>query len=543
MNAAELFVKALQNEGVQYIFGVPGEENIAFLEQLRQSEIEFVPTRHEQGGAFMADLWGRLSGRAGVCLSTIGPGATNLMTPVADAQLDHAPLVAITAQADTTRMHKESHQYIDIVSMLRPITKWNASIRRGAIVPEVVRKAFKLAEEEKPGSTHIEFPEDVAEEEVGEPKLHELVKVRRPAPDYKAVKAAVELIKAAKRPIIMAGNGAIRKRAAQQLGILCEKTNITTCYTFMGKGAVDPDYPGNLYTVGLQSKDWVSCALDKADLVIAIGYDLVEYAPQFWNAGNNKQVLHIDFTTAEVDEYYHPELEVIGDIASSLWEINQKLDGFSKLSFELFKPFREAILKDIHEYDDDDAYPLKPQKILHDLRAVMADDDILISDVGAHKMWVARSYIARSPNSVIISNGFASMGIALPGAIGAKLLYPQRKVVALCGDGGFMMSMAELETACRLGTNIVVLIWTDSTYGLIKWKQDNKYGHSFGIDFNNPDFVKLAESFGAKGVKVGKGDDLQQILRKALTHDCPVVIDCPVDYRENIKLTDRLGQL
>ncbi len=543
-NASEMFVKALENEGVTHIFGVPGEENIDFLEAVRKSSIEFVLTRHEQGAGFMADIIGRLTGKAGVCLATIGPGATNLITPIADANLDRAPLVAITGQADTLRMHKESHQYIDVVSILQPITKWNTRIEQADMVAEAVRKAFKVAEAEKPGATHLEFPENVATEKCENPQCFEVRKVRRPAPDHKAVSSVMELIKEAKKPLIIAGNGSIRKRATKQLRLFLEKTGFPVCNTFMGKGAAGYKYPHNLFTIGLQSRDHVTCAIEEADLIICVGYDIVEYSPQFWNPDGDKKIIHIDFDQAEVDYWYNPTVEMIGDVASSLWELNEQIDdSFDRGRGQYVQKHRNLILEELHEYDNDTSFPIKPQKILHDIRSVLDGNDIVISDVGAHKMWIARMFIVEEPNTCLISNGFATMGIALPGGIAAQLTYPDRKVLTVSGDGGFLMNVQELETAVRLGMNTVNLIWTDSTFGLIEWKQRNKFGEAFGTAFTNPDWVQLAESFGAVGMKVNEGDDLQEVLKKAFACDKPVVIDCPVDYNENVKLTKRLGQL
>ena len=543
-HASEVFVKALENEGVEYIFGVPGEENIDFLEAVRKSSIRFVLTRHEQGAGFMADVYGRLTGKAGVCLATIGPGAANLVTPVADANLDHSPVLAITGQADMTSQHKESHQFVDVVSMFRPITKWNTRITRADIVAEAVRKAFKTAEAEKPGATHLEFPEDVAEEVCKKPEYFEVRKVRRPAPDHKAVDQAVEMIRNSRKPLILAGSGTIRKRATTQLRLLLQKTGIGVCNTFMAKGAAGYQYEHNLFTIGLQSRDHVTCAFEEADLIICIGYDIVEYAPRFWNPEGTKPIVHIDFEPAEVDYWYHPVCEVIGDIASTLWEINDRInDSFPKGKGSFTSKHRKRILADIHEYDGDNSFPLKPQKILHDIREVLNAEDILISDVGAHKVWIARMYTVHEPNTCIISNGFASMGIGLPGGIAAKLVYPDRNVMTISGDGGFLMNVQELETAVRLGVPTVNMVWSDGTFGLIEWKQENKFGHTFGTRFGNPDWVKLAESFGARGIRVKEGDDLRTVLKKALKSKKPVVLDCPVDYRENIKLTKRLGQL
>lgn len=544
MNASELFVSCLKNEGVQYIFGLPGEENIAFLEALRKSDIKFIPTRHEQAAAFMADVWGRLTGRAGVCLSTIGPGATNLVTAIGDAFLDRSPLVAITGQASLDRMHKESHQFIDIISMFRPITKWNSRITSPDIITESVRKAFKVAETEKPGATHLEFPEDVADMECREERSPlSRITVRRPAVDHKAVASAVEMIKAAKKPLVLCGNGAIRKRASKQLQLLLEKIKLPVTNTFMGKGAASADYSYNLFTIGLQARDHVTCAFEEADLIIAIGYDLVEYSPIFWNPRHDKQIIHIDFTEAEVDEYYHPQMELVADIAGTLWELNERFSGESADKGSWAVKHRKLILQDINEFNDDQAFPVKPQKVIHDIRQAMGDDDILISDVGAHKMWIARMYIARSPNSCLISNGLASMGIALPGAMAAKLIYPNRKVLAVCGDGGFLMNVQDLETAVRLKLPIVIMIWNDNGYGLIEWKQMNQTGHSFGVRITNPDFVKLAEAFGAIGMRVNKTAEIPSLLKAAFAADRPVVIEVPIDYSENIKLTEKLGKI
>lgn len=544
MNASELFVACLQNEGVEYIFGLPGEENITFLEALQKSDIKFITTRHEQAAAFMADVWGRLTGKAGVCLATIGPGATNLVTAIGDAYLDRSPLVAITGQAATTRMHKESHQYVDIITMFRPITKWNTPLTSPEIIPESVRKAFKLAEREKPGATHLELPEDIAEKKVD----HECSpmtthKVRRSAADFKAVAQTVELIKNSKKPLILCGNGAIRKRASKQLKLFLDKTKIAVTNTFMAKGAANWDYDYNLLTIGLQSRDYVTCAFDEADLVIAIGYDLVEYSPKFWNPKKDKKVIHIDFTEAEVDEFYHPEVELVADIAGSLWELNEKFDGSRVDMGSWSAKYRKAIMGDINEYNDDASFPPKPQKLIHDIRQALGPEDILISDVGAHKLWIARMYVAQSPNSCLISNGFASMGFALPGAMAAKLLYPDKKILAVCGDGGFLMNVQDLETAVRLKLPIVIMIWNDNGYGLIEWKQKNQFGHSFGVKLGNPDFVKLAESFGAVGMRAEKPEDVSAMLKEAFKCDRPVVLETPVDYNENLKLTEKLGRL
>jgi acetolactate synthase-1/2/3 large subunit len=541
MKASDLFVHCLEKEGVEYIFGLPGEENMDLLESLRSSSIQFITTRHEQGAAFMADVYGRLTGKAGVCLSTLGPGATNLVTGIADATLDRAPLVAITGQASLEKIHKESHQYIDVVENFRPITKWNARIEKPEIIPEVIRKGFKLAQSEKPGSCHIEVPEDVAGIDTSGSPLPSNSHRPTPGTDKASAAKALQLIAKSDYPIILAGNGVIRGRAAEALQKFAEKTRIPVAHTFMGKGVLPFDHELNLLSIGLQAHDYVNCGFDKADLILAIGYDLVEYAPKFWNPHQDKIIIHLDFTPAEVDAHYFPEVEMVGDIQQILSQLTQEANPGK--SIDCYKALRDMILSDLQEGSHNDSYPLKPQRILYDTRQVMGKEDILISDVGAHKIWVARMYPAYKPNTVIISNGFASMGIALPGAIAAKLVYPEKKVLALVGDGGFLMNVQELETACRLGTRFVCLIFNDGGYGLINWKQIREFGKPFGTSFNNPDFVKLAESFGAKGYRIGKAKELIPVLEEAFSQAVPSIIDCPVDYSENLKLTQKLGNL
>ncbi|MFH1215319.1 MAG: acetolactate synthase large subunit [Pseudomonadota bacterium] len=549
MNAAELFVKCLENEGVEFIFGVPGEENAHFMMALENSSIRFVLCRQEQGAAFIADVYGRLTGKPGVCLGTLGPGATNLVTGVADANMDRAPLVVITGQADSRRQHKESHQNMDVVRMFRPITKWAQSIIHSKNIPEVVRKAFKLATMEKPGACHIELADDIATfEATGNPlpvRNH-----RRPVPDDKIVDQAMELIFAAKKPIILAGNGAIRRRAAKQLRKFVEKTGIGVITTFMGKGSVSRTSENCLFTIGLQAQDYTKVAILEADLVITLGYDLVEYEPRLWGQSSSKgtktqKIIHIDFIPAEVDEYYGVDVEIVGDLAHTLWMMNEKVGDYRAEYPCGCKPaLRQAMLHDFTEYRDDDTIGfIRPQKVLWDVREVMGPDDILLSDVGAHKMWIARYYQCDEPNTCLISNGFCSMGFALPGAIGAKLVHPDRRVLAICGDGGFLMNVQELETAKRIGANIVVLIWEDSEYGLIRWKQENQFGRHSDLHFDNPDFVRLAEAFGCKGFKVENSRDLKDVLEQSFHYDVPVLISVPIDYRENRLLSERLGKI
>jgi acetolactate synthase-1/2/3 large subunit len=541
MNTAELLVQCLENEGVEYIFGLPGEENLQLLQALKRSSIQFITTRHEQGAAFMADVYGRLTGKAGVCLSTLGPGATNLMTGVADATLDRAPLVAITGQVGTDRMHIESHQYLDLVAMFSPVTKWNAQIVRPSNTPEIVRKAFKLAQSEKPGAVHIDLPENIAEMEVNGVALRKDGQEKTYASMQSIQQAAVALSQAS-NPMILVGNGAIRARASEALTEFATQLNIPVTNTFMGKGVIPYTHPLALWTLGLQQRDYISCALEQADLIIAVGYDLVEYSPKRWNPEGNVPILHINLTQAEIDSSYIPKVEVIGDISDSLEEILKRVKRPALPAPSITK-VRDDIRSDYEQYADDYGFPIKPQKLIYDLRQVLGPEDIVISDVGAHKMWMARNYHCLRPNTCLISNGFAAMGIALPGALAAKLVHPNRKVVAVTGDGGFMMNCQELETALRVGTPFVTIIFNDGGYGLIEWKQMNYYGESTYIHFGNPDFVKLAEAMGLKGYRITSTEDFIPTLKTALEDNVPAVIDCPVDYRENLLFSQKTGDL
>ena len=541
MTAAQLFVRCLENEGVEYIFGIPGEENLDLMDALVDSPITFVTTRHEQGAAFMADVYGRLTGRAGVCLSTLGPGATNLITGVADANMDSAPVVAIAGQADTKRLHKESHQALDLVNLFKPITKYSAQILHPEVVPEVVRKAFKVAQTEKPGASFIDLPENIAAMELDTEKLP--LKVQGPMPPrppLEKVEEAVEVIGRAKLPIIIAGNGVIRAGACDSLLGFAQKLNIPVATTFMAKGSFPVTHRLSLGAVGLQSDDYISCGLNRADVVICVGYDMVEYHPRLWNPSKNIKIVHIDPIPSEVDEHYILEVGVIGDIGAALDDISAKAVP-SKGDYG--ERLHAALAGEAASYADDKGFPIKPQKLIWDLRVALDPDDIVISDVGAHKMWMARMYPAEEPNTCIISNGFASMGIALPGAVSAKLAYPERKVVAVTGDGGFLMNSQEIETALRIGVSIVIVVCRDASYGLIEWRQMVRFGRESGAKFNNPDFVKYTESFGAKGYLVESAEGFLPILNQAIKDDTVVVIDCPVDYKENLKLTERLGDL
>jgi len=539
MKAAELFVKCLENEDVEYIFGIPGEENLDLMDALLDSKIQFILTRHEQGAAFMADVYGRLTGQAGVCLATLGPGATNLVTGVADANMDRAPIVAIAGQASTQRLHKESHQVLDLVNLFKPITKYSTQILTPEIIPEVIRKAFKVAQAEKPGCSFIDFPENIAEMTLDKKPLIK----QCPLPSYvnpQKVQQAADIISQAKFPIIIAGNGVVRSRANDALLEFATKLNIPVATTFMAKGALPCSNELSLGTIGLQAHDYISCGIDRADVVICVGYDIVEYHPQLWNKNPETKVIHIDTQPAEVDEFYMVTAGLIGDIGQAL----ESIAAIRKRHIgSPYQGLKQRIEETLHLLDNNQSYPVKPQRILTDLRKSLATDDIVISDVGAHKMWIARMYQAQAPNSCIISNGFASMGIALPGAIAAKLAKPEQVAVAVTGDAGFLMNVQEIETAVRLNIPIIVLIWNDEQYGLIKWKQMNQFGRESNVTFSNPDFVKLAEAFGAKGYKIEHTEDLLPTIQQAIKDNCVVLIDCPVDYSENLKLTQELGEM
>ncbi len=536
--ASEVFVECLEAEGVRYVFGIPGEETLDLNESLADSPIEFIPVRHEQGGAYMADAYGRLTGRAGVCLGTLGPGATNLVTAVADAFLDRAPLVALTGQSDIERMHKESHQYIDLIGIMRPIVKWNARVASPEIIPEVVRKAFAVAESEKPGATHLELPEDVMQRPLDASPLPRHAPVQ-PEPGGKELQRAADLIDAARNPLALAGNGAIRGHAARALRAFVHNTGIPVAETFMAKGLVDYEDPKALGTVGLQARDYEMAGFDDADLVIAIGYDLVEHSPKHWNPRRDKQIIVIDSIAAEVDQNFVPDVELIGDIAHVLARLaagcsrNQTTAGTSRL--------HEVVMGALNDARDDDHFPMRPPRVLWDIREALGRDDILVSDVGLHKLWIGRMFPAHEPGTVLIANGLAGMGFALPTAIGAKLVHPDRKVVAVSGDGGFLMNNQELETAVRLGTAVVNIIWENAQFGSIVWKQDKRFGRHFGVDFGNPDFVMLAESFGLPAWRCSSADDFPRRLADALALDTPSLIVVPIDYSIDVAISETLG--
>lgn len=527
MKVSDLFVQCLENEGVRYVFGVPGEENEDLLFSLEKSSIQFIPTRHEQGAAFMADVWGRLTGKAGVCLSTLGPGATNLVTGVADAFLDKSPLVALTSQAGLERINRQSHQYVDVVNMFKPITKWNGAVPDPDVVPEMVRKAFKIAQMEKPGATHIELSDDIAGMETSRRPIL-AVRPRRPNPDAFSIQKCVEYLEQSRKPLVIAGNGAIRKRSSRELRELAKTYHIPVVHTFMGQGALSDAEPESLLTIGFGFRDLVMDAVDQADLILAVGYDIAEYAPENWNCGK-KKILHIDFEPAEVYHDYQPLVEVVADVSASLRTLNEALSRAS-VSFDpgWFGPVRKKILEDIESYSLKEGRPFTVPGVLNILRGLMKEEDLLISDVGTHKLWIARNFPVYCPNGCLISNGLAAMGIALPGAVAAALQNPNRTIVAAMGDGGFLMNSQELETARRLKVAFTVIIFNDNDFGQISWKQKMAVGRSTGTRITNPDFKQYAESFGISGFRPQNLKELRMQLKNAVGSKALNVIEIPV---------------
>ena len=538
-NTAEVLVESLLAEGVDTIFGIPGEETLDLMFAIRDSGIRFITTRHEQGAAFMADVYGRLTGRAGVCLSTLGPGATNLVTGVADAFLDGAPLVAITGQVSTDRMQLTSHQYLDLAAMFAPITKRTKQVIRPDTVSEIVRLAFKYAENGKPGATHIDLPKNIAKLPANtRPMLRQQPQVTYANPEQ--VTTAARLISSARNPIILVGAGAVRSGAAQAITELATRLHIPAVNTMMAKGVVPMDSPYSLWTIGIPQKDYANKAFRMADTVIAIGYDIVECAPSKWDSRPDMTIIHIDTQSADVNRDYQPTVEVVGEISESIYEI-LRIARSRPIPTEMLA-IRQQMEQEHNAMASDESFPMKPARILSDIRSVLGKEDILVSDVGAHKMWIARHYNCYEPNTCLISNGFASMGFAVPGAFAAKMLNMDKRVLAVTGDGGFLMNSQELETAVRESIPFVTLIWEDSHYGLIKWKQEEQYqGDSCYVSFTNPDFKALAESMHCKGYRVQSTEELIPTLEDAFRQTIPSVITVEVDYSENMRLTEHLA--
>jgi acetolactate synthase-1/2/3 large subunit len=529
VKASDLFVKQLEEEGVEYIFGLPGEENLDFLESLRTSKIKLIVTRHEQAAAFMAATYGRLTRKAGVCFSTLGPGATNLVTGIAHAQLIGAPLVSISGQKALRDNWQARFQLIDVVNLMRPITKSSVSIADPSTIPTVIRNAFKLAQAERPGAVHVELPEDVAESETNA-VVQPRGSIRRPAPDPEAVARAAELINASRYPLIMLSSGANRNLITKELVPFIEKTKLHAVHTQMGKGVLSDATEYSLYAAGIHRHDYVNCGIDRADLIITIGYNIVEYPPYVWNRNLDKKIVHIDFAEAELDKYYNPNIEVVGDVSLALRMLGEKIAP--NKNGEVFRAIRAFLNKKL-SVQFERKFPPTPQEVVWHARNVLSEDDILTLDNGIYKLWFSRLYKTYKPNTFLIDNALATMGAGLPSAIAAKMLNPGMKVLAVVGDGGFMMNSQELETALRYNCPVVVLILNDNAFGFIKWEQQAKGFASFGLDFGNPDFARFAESFGAAGFRVQAGDDLSEVLCKAFTLKRPAVIECPIDYSVN----------
>jgi len=537
MKASDLFVKALENEGVEYIYGIPGEENLDFLNSLKYSSIKLIVTRHEQGAGFMAATYGRLTGKPGVCLSTLGPGATNLVTPAAYAQLGAMPMVMITGQKPIKKSKQGRFQIVDIVDMMRPLTKYTKQIVNGNNIPSVIREAFRLAVEERPGAVHLELPEDIASEDVEE-RIFQANNVRRPTADETAVLRAVELIQKSKHPLLLIGAGANRKRTSIALGKLLEKTGIPFFDTQMGKGVIDERHPLFIGTAALSEHDYLHCALNRADLIINVGHDVIE-KPPFFMEQNSRIVIHINFMSAEVDGVYFPQLEVVGDIATTIRYITAHIKKQNNWNFSYFEKIKIQIEQHVQEHSKDEKFPVMPQHLVSVVREIMPSDGIVTLDNGIYKIWFARNYYAKEPNTLILDNALAAMGAGLPSAIAAKIVFPKKKVIAVCGDGGFMMNSQEIETAVRLGLDLVVLILNDSAFGMIKWKQEAMGFEDFGLDFDNPDFIKYAESYGAIGQRVDSCKNLRNTLTKCLECKGVHIIEIPVDYTENHRVLNK----
>ena len=541
--AAQLMVKCLENEGVSVVFGVPGEENIRFIQALAASPIRYVLTRHEQGAAFMAEMYGRVTGRAAVASATLGPGAINMQLGVADATTNSTPLVAISAQVGQDREYKESHQYVDLVSMFAPITRWADGVPTSRAIPEMVRKAFKVAETERPAAVYLAVPEHIDADETDydlTPLPRNVVRAEAPSPGQ--VQRAVEVLRDAKRPVVLAGHGAARGDATAALVRFSDELGVQVANTFHGKGVMPDDHPNSIGTLGFMRRDYVNFGFETADVVIAVGYELQEFDPVRINPNGDKKIIHIHRFPAEVDMHYPVSVGIIGDISESLNALTDALAGHRYDTADA-APGGGLLAAEFARGQQDSRFPLAPQRIVADTRAALGRSDVVLVDTGATKMWMARLYPTYECNTCLISNGLSTMAFALPGALGVKLAKPDVKVLALVGDGAFLMNSQEIETAVRERIPLVVLIWEDGGYGLIEWKMDLELGEHHYVSFTNPDVVTYAESFGAKGYRITEADQLLPTLKKALADDGVSLIACPVDYSENLRLTDTLGQL
>ncbi|MBS9524526.1 acetolactate synthase large subunit [Litoribacter alkaliphilus] len=546
MKASDLFVKALENEGVEYIFSVPGEENLDFLESLKDSSIKLILTRHEQGAGFMAATYGRLTGKPGVCMSTLGPGATNLMTPAAYAQLGGMPIVMITGQKPIKKSKQARFQIIDVVEMMKPVTKYTKQIVDSNVITSNIREAFRLAIEEKPGVVHLEFPEDIAQEECEE-NIFEVVGHIIPKPDDQAIAKAVEMIQAAKKPLLLIGAGANRKVTCEALREFVDYTGIYFFTTQMGKGVIDERHEQYLGTAALSSNDFLHAGIEDADLIINVGHDVIEKPPFFMKKGG-KKVIHVNFDPAEVDPVYFPQLNVVGDITNAVRKLTKEIKKQKGWDFSFFKKVKKEVDEHLSKYVNDERFPMLPQRLIHILRNKLAPEDVITLDNGIYKIWFARNYTCHKPNTLLLDNALASMGAGLPSAMAVKMVYPDRKVVAVCGDGGFMMNSQEIETAVRLGLNLTTIILNDEAYGMIKWKQEDMGFADFGLDYKNPDFIKYAESYGAKGFRPSSDQEFRDVLEECLTTEGVKIIDLPVDYSLNhpilnVKLKEKSKEL
>jgi acetolactate synthase-1/2/3 large subunit len=531
MKASDLFVKALENEGVEYIFGIPGEENLDFLDSLKDSKIKLILNRHEQGAGFMAATYGRLTGKPGVCLATLGPGATNFTTPAAYAQLGAMPMLMITGQKPIKKSKQGRFQIVDVVDLFRPITKYSRQVVNGGNIPSMVREAFRLAMEERPGAVLIELPEDVAAEESGD-RIFEVVGFRRPDADERTIAQAVVMIEQARMPLLLIGAGANRKRTSRGLSKFIDETGTPFFNTQMGKGVVDERHPKFLGTAALSKDDFLHSAIKKADLIINVGHDVIE-KPPFFMEENGTKVIHINFFPAQVDEVYFPQLNVIGDIATTVQKLTDQVNDTSNWDLSYYNRVKNHVEDHLTKYSMDSRFPVLPQRLVHVVRETLPDDGIVTLDNGVYKIWFARNYPCYQPNTLLLDNALATMGAGLASAMCAKLINPDKKVISVCGDGGFMMNSQELETAVRLGLNMVVIILNDNGYGMIKWKQEGMGFENFGLDYSNPDFVKYVESYGAVGHRPTSDEDFKEILTSCLIANGVQVIDLAVDYSLN----------
>lgn len=541
--AAELMVQCLENEGVSIVFGIPGEENIRFIKALAASDIRYILTRHEQAAAFMAEMYGRVTGRAGVVSATLGPGAINMQLGIADATTNSTPVVAISAQVGQDREYKESHQYVDLVSMFAPVTRWSAGVPTVHAIPEMIRKAFKTAETERPAAVYLAVPEHIDADTDDYPQLAPLPRnvVRADAPALRQVARAVDILLEATRPVVLAGHGAARSDATEALVRFAEQLGVRVANTFHGKGVMPDDHPNSIGTLGFMRHDYVNFGFDNADVIIAVGYELQEFDPVRINPEADKKIIHIHRFPAEVDMHYSVDVGIIGDISDSLNKLTEALGEHRFGDGEV--PGSGLLSEEFARGQEDSGYPLAPARIVADTREALGRSDVVLVDTGATKMWMARLYPTYERNTCLISNGLSTMGFALPGALGVKLAQPETKVLAVVGDGAFLMNSQEIETAVREKIPLVVLIWEDGGYGLIEWKMDLELGEHHYVSFGNPDVVKYAESFGAKGYRITRADELLPTLQAALADDGVSLIACPVDYSENLRLTDRLGEL